>query len=94
MTEKLDPSAKPAVIPPPYSIAALILEWDAKQIIIRLKGDDGSYKTVDYNDSEGAVTLMNQLNKANLTIKSLHRRILEKLIADGKIVGSISGTPD
>lgn len=94
MVETLDPPAKPAVSPPPYSIAALILEWDAKQIIIRLKGSDGSYVTHDYNESEGAVALMTSLNKANLATKSLHRRVMEKLIADGKIVGSISGTPD
>jgi hypothetical protein len=34
------------------------------------------------------------LNKANLTSNSLHRRVLNKLISDGFISGTISGSPD
>ena len=34
------------------------------------------------------------LNKANLTSNSLHKRIINKLISDGKISGTVSGTPD
>jgi hypothetical protein len=34
------------------------------------------------------------LNKVNLTTNSLHKRILQKLITDGVIAGTISGTPD
>lgn len=42
-----------------------------------------------------ALTLINALNKANLTVKSLEKRILEQLAADGIITaGAVTGTPD
>ncbi len=41
-----------------------------------------------------ATTLMRVLNKANLFTKSLHKRIMEKAVADGKLTGTISGPPD
>jgi hypothetical protein len=41
-----------------------------------------------------AESMLKVLNTANLTVKSLHKRVLERLIADGVIEGSISGTPD
>jgi len=42
----------------------------------------------------GAVadSLMLALNKANLTIQSLHQRVIAQLITDGKIIGVASGT--
>lgn len=56
-------------------------------------GDD-----VEGNPAPGttiATDLMKVLNKANLTTKSLQRRILEKLAADGKLPeGTVDGTPD
>jgi hypothetical protein len=41
-----------------------------------------------------ALNLMIALNKANLTVKSLQRRVLEQLAADGLLAGSVTGTPD
>lgn len=58
---------------------------------------DQNGKTSDhyYREADGALGLILALNKANLAIKSLQRRILEKLLADGKlVVGTITGTPD
>lgn len=40
-----------------------------------------------------ATNMIVALNKANLTIKSLERRIFEQLIADGHLSGSLTGTP-
>lgn len=41
-----------------------------------------------------ALDLMIQLNKANLTIKSLERRVLEYMASKGDFTGSVTGTPD
>jgi len=39
-----------------------------------------------------ADALMLALNKANLTTQSLHTRVIAQLIADGKLVGVVSGS--
>lgn len=57
--------------------------------------DDAGNETECVYDGATAVNLIKALNKANLTIKSLERRILEQLVADGKLVsGAVNGTPD
>lgn len=56
--------------------------------------ENGKTITAVYTGSV-AETLLNALNKADLTVKSLERRVIERLLADGKIgTGTISGTPD
>lgn len=34
------------------------------------------------------------VNTANFTVKSLHKRILERLSADGVLPGTVTGAPD
>lgn len=41
----------------------------------------------------GANAQLNQLNRANLTTRSLIQRIMDKLIADGQIAGTVTGIP-
>lgn len=49
--------------------------------------------TVRYYDAE-ATALLNILNTANLSTKSLHKRVMEKLQLDGKLgTGTFVGTP-
>lgn len=76
-----------------YRVAVLQLSMAQQRLVIVLEGENNVTKTFHYRDQE-AVDMMIFLNKANLSVKSLHRRVLEKLIADGHIEGSISGTPD
>ena len=76
-----------------YKIERLTLDWPAKLIYIQLLGTNGEAKAFTYS-GDTAETLMIALNKANLSIKSLHRRIIERLTADGFIAGSITGTVD
>lgn len=89
----------PEIYPPPgpatnyWRVDDLRLIWSAKLIKIELLGQNGERKKFAYDEAAGAVTLMTFLNTANLSIKSLHRRIMERLISDGKLSGTISGTP-
>ena len=93
MSEQLDltiPVTPPATLT--YRVTVLHLDWPNGVINITLVDNNGVAKTESYTNAE-ATTLMGILNTANLSVKSLHKRILEKLVADGKLSGTISGTP-
>lgn len=97
MSERLDLTV-PAVMQPEvsvaeYNISSLTFNWEVNKIVISLVSDNGVRKTVGYADAE-AETMMIALNKVNLSTKSLQKRIFERLVADGHLVGTISGSPD
>lgn len=75
-----------------YRVVRLFLDWPNGLINIDLVDENGKIAPFQYTGAE-ATSLMLFLNTANLSIKSLHRRVLEKLVADGKLDGTISGTP-
>ena len=77
-----------------YSVTQLVLDWEQGRIVIKLVGDNGERKEVVFGDADNARAMMRALNKMDLSTVSLHRRIMERLIADGHLVGSISGVPD
>ena len=80
-----------------YTVDQLVLSWS--QGIVRidvlntLTGDRKSF-LYHRNTTPTGQTLMRALNKADLSVKSLQRRILERLALDGHLVGTVSGTPD
>lgn len=76
-----------------YHVVRLWLGWEEQLILIGLRGTNGERKEFRY-EGQTATGLMTALNKANLSVKSLQRRILEKLSADGKLEGTVTGTPD
>jgi acyl-CoA thioesterase FadM len=76
-----------------YKIMRLTLDIEGQGIIIDLKSSTGQYLQVAYNGVE-ATTLMVAMNKMNFTTVSMQKKILQKLIADGKLLGTISGTPE
>ena len=77
-----------------YRLANLFLDWDGQMIMVCLRcAATGKVLTFTYSGTE-ARNLMIALNKANLSTNSLQKRVMDKLIADGKIAGSVSGAPD
>lgn len=63
-------------------------------IHIILKDDQNRLSHYYYRDA-AAQTMITALNKANLGVKSLERRVIEQLVSDGKLAaGSVSGSPD
>ena len=74
-----------------YTIKELNLNWEQKVVVIVLLGANNEEKQVVYRNS---AALIIALNKTDLSVKSLQRRIMERLIADGHIGGTISGSPD
>ena len=62
-------------------------------ISIGLLGSEGVLFQANYSGAT-ALSLMTTLNTPNLSVKSLHQRILEKLATDGLLPsGTVSGTP-
>ena len=79
------------------TLVQLDMSMELGRIYAVLKGNNGERFEVAWSDTAGqnATALMNSLNKANLTIKSLQRRVIEQALADGKLPAfTISGTPD
>lgn len=63
-------------------------------ILMAARSNTGVIVEARYEGSVAA-TLISQLNTANLSTKSLQKRILEKMAADGFLaVGSVTGAPD
>ncbi len=96
MAEQLDltnPEVKPQVVTSFYQVVYLQLNWLGETVLIRLRGQNDEIKQFTYEGAE-AVQMMKTLNTANLTTNSLQKRVLNKLVADGKISGTVSGSPD
>lgn len=76
-----------------YLITLMVLDWAAPAIIIRLLGSDNVEVRAEYAGNT-ALTLLSALNTANLSTASLHKRVLQRLVADGKLpAGAVSGVP-
>lgn len=76
-----------------YKVMLLLLDFEGGQIVAQLRGTNGEKREFRYEGSD-ALALLTALNKANLTTQSLQKRILLRLIADNKISGNVTGTPD
>lgn len=87
------PETKPQINTTFYRVVSLHLDWRLSEIGILLEGENGERRSFGYEGSE-ALMLMTALNKANLSTLSLQKRIMNRLIADGKLTGSVTGAPD
>ena len=83
-----------------FRVSELVLNIEASTVTVRLaEASDGSFVpggrqiVASYAGAE-ATTLMRALNTADLSTRSLQRRVVEKLTSDKKIPsGVISGVP-
>lgn len=76
-----------------FKVVKLILDIEGQGIIITLKSNTNERMEIAYNGAE-ALALMVAMNKMNFTTISIQKKILQKLITDGKLPGTISGLPD
>lgn len=73
-------------------IGKVIFDYDNAAIEVTV--DNGSvYKTYGYIGSI-ATTLMNSLNTMNFSVNSFKKKVFQQLNSDGKLPGTISGSPD
>lgn len=80
-----------------YRVAGLFLGWADKRISIHLIGTNGERREEIIEDTPSdpvATNLMKALNTMDLSVKSLHRRILEWLINNRGYVATVTGLPD
>ena len=95
MAEKLDLTS--AITTPTltdYRVTSVTFDWDGAQIIIFLRGTNGEQRREMYTGAT-ATSLMISLNKIDCSVTSLQKRILNRLVSDGKLPGgTVSGTPD
>jgi len=77
-----------------YRVIGLNLDWEGATIAIFLRCVATSQPLTFIYTGATATNLMVTLNKANLSTNSLHKRILQYLVTDGKLTGTVSGSPD
>lgn len=63
------------------------------KVMVKLVGDYGHIKTDDWEGQEAHNDIV-ALNKANCTVQSLHKRVMNRLIQRGTIAGNVTGTPE
>jgi hypothetical protein len=94
-----DPVVVPEKVTAKYRVISLTMSLEGNpgaepgQILIMLRNEHNEPSNYSYSGAE-ATAMIKQLNTANLTTKSMHKRILEKLSNDGKLPGTVTGTPD
>lgn len=98
MPETLTYTTPQAVAPAANTVRVIGFEMIIEPnpfIRIMLMDDHNRPFDVYYREDEGALALILALNKANLSVKSLQKRIMERLLTDQKLAaGSIGGAPD
>lgn len=96
MAEQIDLTV-PEVVPSKttnfYRVILVKLDVEKKEICIWLRGQNGEKRVFFYFGAD-AETFMKFINTANFSTNSLHKRILQRLSAEGKLVGTVSGVPD
>ena len=91
--EQLDLTTPVVVTTSAYKVDQVHERWTAQRITIVLIAPPAPALIIEYTGIE-ARDMMIAGNKSNNTVKSRDKRIMEKLIADGKLAGTISGTVD
>lgn len=92
MAEQLDLTVPIVATRTTYVAQVLVLDFPNAVIKAGLLGSDGVTVTVEWTGAQ-ATTLMVALNKANLSVTSLQKRVLQQAVTDGKLpAGTVSGT--
>ena len=96
-----DPVVIPEQVTAKYRVVSLTLNLEFLNppetvpgaILIGLRDNNDAMSSYAYH-GQTAKDMIKFLNTANLTTKSMHKRILERLSADGLLPGTVVGTPD
>jgi hypothetical protein len=78
-----------------YTLDYLTLDVGQSRILCVVKSDTGEtiQKVYDSTTTPTGLSLLSTLNKSNFTTNSLIKAVFNRLIADGVIAGTVSGTP-
>lgn len=90
-----DPVVVPEKVTNKYHVISFLMDVVALDGLVQIVLRDNNNELSNYSYQGAAATAMiKQLNTANLTTKSMHKRILEKLSNDGLLPGTVTGVPD
>lgn len=90
-----NPETTPAKTTTGYRVKQLLLESELDQIGIVVRGTNGELKSFSYEGTK-AHNMIIAINKANNSVKSMHKRILEQLATDfpEQMGGVVTGAPE
>jgi len=91
LTTPYDPDER---ITSTMKVERLDLNWGDDRISVFLYSTTNGVKFVHHYTGTQATDLMKALNKADLTTNSLQKRVMNRLVTDGLLEGSVSGSPD
>lgn len=85
-----------------WSLSLVTIRVPEREIVVELVGTNGErliahYPTpapADHPEQPTGADLLTALNTADLTSTSLVKRVFARLIADGYVSGTVTGTPD
>lgn len=78
-----------------YHIVRLVLEREPSPRVLIVVQDNNGVQISHLYEGTDASTILSALNTANMSIKSLQQRALERLAADGVLgAGTVTGTVD
>lgn len=88
------PEVIPAKQTTDYRVVYEMKNLETRIFEVGVRGTNGEYIPARYV-GDAAEQIIRQLNKADLSVKSEHKRILERLVADGFLKpGTVQGTPE
>jgi len=94
MGEKIRLDTPAALTVTDYSVGLTTLRRlpspSVRIIVVNNLGQDAEFNY----EGEAARQLLNKLNTMDFSVDSFEKRILERLIADGHLPGTVEGTPD
>lgn len=100
-----DPVVVPATTTNKFKVISILFDLEALLTIptpgqstgplVKLRLKDNLDKPYNYEyTGQTALDMIKFMNTANFTTKSMHKRILERLSADGVLPGTVAGAPD
>ena len=97
-----DPVVEPEKVTSKFRVVSLLMNHDTVGstpgsepglMVITLRDNFDKFYTHQYTGQQ-AIDYIKFINTANFTTKSMHKRILERLSADGVLPGTVTGAPD
>jgi hypothetical protein len=103
--ELTTPVVEPEKVTTTFKVISVLLDLESLLVIptptqsvgpiVKLRLKDNLDKPYDYQyTGQTALDMIKFMNTANFTTKSMHKRILERLSADGVLPGTVTGAPD
>lgn len=72
-----------------YRVGRITLDFLGPHVAIQLVGEHGIERVEEYAPADGAEALIAELTAADLSQQDLQGRVLARLVADGRLSGTV-----